>query len=895
MAARYETLGVVMKVVGNNAGYTGAQMEDFAQGLEKSGISMTEARQSITRMVQAQLDLNQSSKLARVAQDAAVIGNINSSESFQRLVYGIQSGQVEMLRTIGINVNFENSYQKVAASTGRVVSSFTEAEKANIRMSAAMDAGEKISGTYEAAMGTAGKQVLSLTRHLENLQVLFGKAFTPALAEIIETITGAVTGLNGELSGDGKQKVEDWGNNFRLTVINIEAEIMRLGMVLDKIGGGLTTVGMVATGWGSALNIKSVKGVFESLAQSNIDLEKRYNSTGKELEKLAERYIKLEAAMSPAGKAQKQTAQDILGTGEAAETTGASIEKIAKAYGELISITSKYGEARLKIAATDFAGNLKTEHATIAQLKAGLESYWTTLQAVYTARIEGEKAIAEAMKNSGGKPGEAMKAQVEALKQEEKYNTDRLAGQQKYYDTLQALHAKATDAMKKKAEELKAIEDAAAKQRASHAAQMLDLSTKLMQAQGKAASDESIYNMKLKAVEAERADANKLSGDAQIAALQAVKDKYAALTGAVTSDSKVFDIVAMKWTEGLRTVQTEEESIRKAMENVASVQRDITKATEAAAAAKKAEQEAQKSWISDLEKAMTAAKAQMDEYKTKIDELSQAIAAMEREISISVIDKASGPIEAIKAKLDQLQDKSINVSVNKNEVVTKIDYGPMKPTVDQSGIFGGTPGSGVWNFGGVGGAGDAGINDHSGGYGGGTYSIPNGSGPPVSYYNAYNGTPTASNVGGGDVDAVYTYYDSSGVPTITNIPGYGGDGGYGGGDGGGGGEYARGAAFFRGNVIPFARGGVFNRPTLFPMSKGMGLMGEDGPEAVMPLTRGRDGKLGVKAAGGGSPVVHFAAGSVVINGVNKSNEEILREIVRRIPAEMRRQLKSVGA
>jgi len=35
LAARYETLGVVMRVVGNNAGYTGAQMETFARGLEK--------------------------------------------------------------------------------------------------------------------------------------------------------------------------------------------------------------------------------------------------------------------------------------------------------------------------------------------------------------------------------------------------------------------------------------------------------------------------------------------------------------------------------------------------------------------------------------------------------------------------------------------------------------------------------------------------------------------------------------------------------------------------------------------------------------------------------------------------------------------------------------------
>jgi tape measure domain-containing protein len=61
---------------------------------------------------------------------------------------------------------------------------------------------------------------------------------------------------------------------------------------------------------------------------------------------------------------------------------------------------------------------------------------------------------------------------------------------------------------------------------------------------------------------------------------------------------------------------------------------------------------------------------------------------------------------------------------------------------------------------------------------------------------------------------------------------------------------AKGNAFDAGEVTPFARGGIFDRPTIFPMARGMGLMGEAGPEAVMPLTRGSDGKLGVKAKGG---------------------------------------------
>ncbi|TGT76708.1 MULTISPECIES: phage tail length tape measure family protein [unclassified Mesorhizobium] len=62
------------------------------------------------------------------------------------------------------------------------------------------------------------------------------------------------------------------------------------------------------------------------------------------------------------------------------------------------------------------------------------------------------------------------------------------------------------------------------------------------------------------------------------------------------------------------------------------------------------------------------------------------------------------------------------------------------------------------------------------------------------------------------------------------------------------GLFANGAAFRHGNVVPFAKGDVFSRPTYFPMSGGRtGMLGEAGDEAIMPLRRGPDGKLGVAA------------------------------------------------
>lgn len=63
-----------------------------------------------------------------------------------------------------------------------------------------------------------------------------------------------------------------------------------------------------------------------------------------------------------------------------------------------------------------------------------------------------------------------------------------------------------------------------------------------------------------------------------------------------------------------------------------------------------------------------------------------------------------------------------------------------------------------------------------------------------------------------------------------------------------------GGAFQSGRVSAFAKGGVVSGPTTFPMRGGTGLMGEAGPEAIMPLSRGADGALGVRAQTGGQSV-----------------------------------------
>lgn len=108
--------------------------------------------------------------------------------------------------------------------------------------------------------------------------------------------------------------------------------------------------------------------------------------------------------------------------------------------------------------------------------------------------------------------------------------------------------------------------------------------------------------------------------------------------------------------------------------------------------------------------------------------------------------------------------------------------------------------------------------------------------------------------------------------------------------------FANGGVFSGGNVTAFARGGVVNSPMVFPMANGMGLMGEAGAEAVMPLARDSSGRLGVRAAGGGG--MNISTGVTInFNGSNpdssvNSNDQIGRNLGQMIQVAVTQKIQN---
>ena len=116
---------------------------------------------------------------------------------------------------------------------------------------------------------------------------------------------------------------------------------------------------------------------------------------------------------------------------------------------------------------------------------------------------------------------------------------------------------------------------------------------------------------------------------------------------------------------------------------------------------------------------------------------------------------------------------------------------------------------------------------------------------------------------GGNFDA--------GIPALGGIPDYSG-------------AFAKGGTFAQNGIVPYANGGIVNRPTMFKFARGgamaTGVMGEAGPEAIMPLKRGADGKLGVASAGGSGVTVNVsvdAKGTQVQGDPGAVQQELIKQ------------------
>jgi len=266
-AARVQVLGTVLETVGGNAGYSAIELAGFEASLMASGITAGASRQALIQMAQAEIDLSHSTDLARLAQDAAVIANLNSSDAYERLITGIQRGQPILLRTMGITVDFQGAYKRMAAQLGKTTAELTSNEKMQARVNEVMKAGTAISGVYEDAMGDVGKKLGSVKGDIQDAANALGQAYLPAMEGAVDATRDALDWFTQLDAGTQRNIATFLGLGTAVTgtagaiilatpkIIQMGSSVATLagfasntGFALKLLGAGATTSGLGMAG-----------------------------------------------------------------------------------------------------------------------------------------------------------------------------------------------------------------------------------------------------------------------------------------------------------------------------------------------------------------------------------------------------------------------------------------------------------------------------------------------------------------------------------------------------------------------------------------------------------------------------------------------------------------------
>lgn len=237
LASRVEQTAIMMNQLGASAGYTTAQMAAFSTAIQKMGITESAAQQSLLQLIEAHVDLGEAANLARIAQDAAKIGNINSSEAMTRVTKALSSGQVEIMNNMGLMVRFGDAEAAMRKELGREL---TNEERVLARVNATKKAAIAIQGSYIAGVDTAAGKIQSFDRHLETFQLTIGKAFTPMMATMIDEITRAITGMTASLKDGGG--VEAFGRSMNAFLIDAIAGWQSLLIAMKTVSTIMLTI-----------------------------------------------------------------------------------------------------------------------------------------------------------------------------------------------------------------------------------------------------------------------------------------------------------------------------------------------------------------------------------------------------------------------------------------------------------------------------------------------------------------------------------------------------------------------------------------------------------------------------------------------------------------------------
>jgi hypothetical protein len=576
-------------------------------------------------------------KLMEIAKASTRITGKSTAQAFTDISLAVGRQSKMILDNLGILISVEQANKQYAASMHIVGRELTDAERKQAFINATLIEGQKIIDGVGTKTEDLADKMAVMGARMSNLKDLASQGLATAFVAVSDNLDVVVVGLVAMTAAS----ILSGASTLVSTMVALAAAAKNFALATAAGQAGL--VGMV--GAGSYLAAKGAVAYLDKKLYEEFDLnltgEAFFNAMearNQEAQKGLDAVLAKKAAKEQAALAEQQKISDALKKQKedealAIKNTAASVLKYSRTLSDL-------GKEQLKIAKTGFSSDLarqeeffKKTGAAAANLTAPLRNYMTVLDQVYDAQIKAQKDIATTLEAIGADQSSQMQQQINVATTEKVAAESRLQGWKDYYDKLKAMHTSALEDMKKKQDELLAVKQFGADTQKALAEKFTPPAAAL--------DPVDKYYSDWERIDAEQARAMEATGQRRVQLLQATMNKLRELPKEV----KVGDQVVISSLQIYDDAQTAFGNMQKAAE-----------------AAKQAELDTAQNSATKLKEEMDLAKTAMDALQQLVLELDGRILALNKTVSLTLSDQASGPIAQVQRALDALKDKTITVT-----------------------------------------------------------------------------------------------------------------------------------------------------------------------------------------------------------------------------------------
>lgn len=237
-AGRFEEMEIAAFATGRAVGLSREEIQGAIDTIHDLNIRYDVAASTVAQFARNNIDLASATDLVRIAQGAAILAGVDSSEMMERLTWAVTTHNTTSLVRMGIIVDLTAAEERFAAGLDKTREQLTEAERTQADVNAVIERGANLTEIYAAVMeGSWTKALRSLAdRVLPELNAAMMQGFLPAAA----TVVNAVLKL-----GDAFRRAMEEGGALYPVIVRIGAYA---SILADAFASGVEEIVNAVTG-----------------------------------------------------------------------------------------------------------------------------------------------------------------------------------------------------------------------------------------------------------------------------------------------------------------------------------------------------------------------------------------------------------------------------------------------------------------------------------------------------------------------------------------------------------------------------------------------------------------------------------------------------------------------